>query len=73
MRAESVIKGKYVGIVTINFSVDENIHGLLPFEQLEKSVKEELNGVVKAIIEGEVGEIAAVSVEQKEAELHKEG
>lgn len=65
-----MIKGRYVGTVTIDFSVDENTNGLLPFNCLQKSVKEELSGVIKKIIEEEVSGIGVVAVEQQLADLY---
>lgn len=65
-----MIKGRYVGTITIDFSVDENTNGLLPFDRLQKSVKEELSGVIKKIIEEEVSDIGVVTVEQQFADLY---
>lgn len=65
-----MIKGKYVGTVTIDFSVDENTNGLLPFDLLQKAVKEELSGIIKKIIEEEVSDIGVVTVEQHLSDLY---
>lgn len=65
-----MIKGRYVGTVTIDFSVDENTNGLLPFDRLQKAVKEELSGVIKKIIEEEVSDIGTVTVKQQFADLY---
>lgn len=65
-----IIKGKYVGIVTIDFLADENMSGLLPFDKLQKSVKEELNGVIQEMLDEEFGDIANVKVEKQFADLY---
>ncbi|NCE63722.1 hypothetical protein D1159_03795 [Pseudoflavonifractor sp. 524-17] len=65
-----MIRGKYVGTITIEFCVDENTNGLLPFDCLQASVKEELSGVIKKIIEEEVSDIGTVTVEQQFADLY---
>lgn len=65
-----MIKGRYIGLVTINFCVDKNTPGLLPFEELKKSVEKDLNGVVKNILDNEVSDIATVTVEQQDANLY---
>ncbi len=68
MRA--IIKGKYVGLVTIDFSADENDSSLLPFTQLQETIKKDLSGIIKELLEDEVGDIATVNIEQMFADLY---
>ena len=55
------IKARYVGMVTMNFEIDENEPGVYPFE----TIKENLNGLNNAIREILNDEIeGSFSVEQ---------
>lgn len=66
-----MIKGIYVAQVRIDIAVDENTHGLLPFDQLQKAVREQTTGAVKGLLEDEFGDIGTVTVEQQMADLWK--
>lgn len=65
-----MIKGKYVGIVTLEICVDENEPGCLPFEKMKESIMNDLNGEIKSLLEDEVGDSATVSVTQQFADLY---
>lgn len=65
-----MIKWKYVGAITIDFCVDESTSGLLPFNDLKKSVQKDLTGVIKKIIDEEVSDVGTVTVEQQYADLY---
>lgn len=65
-----MIKGRYIGLITVDFCVDENTDGLLPFEQLRKNVTQDLNDFIKELLMEELGDIAKVGVEQQYADLY---
>lgn len=66
------IKGKYVGKITINFEIDENTEGLLPFDLFQKQVHEELDGFLQDIISEEMGELGNIKVEKVNANIRLE-
>ena len=67
-----MIKGHYVAIVEINFSIDENTPNLKPFHQLEELVKTETTEMLKDMIEDEFREVGGiVIVTQTLADLYK--
>lgn len=63
------IKGKYVGKITINFEIDENTEGLLPFDLFQKQVHEELDGFLQDIISEEIGELGSIKAEKVNADI----
>lgn len=60
-----MIKGKYVGLVTIDFHIDENRPGLLPFDEIKERVHQYFNADIQELISDEMQDQASVSVEQK--------
>ncbi len=66
-----MIKGKYVSMVTVDFCFEENLPGIFPFDELKEATKNELNEVIKGLIEEELGEISTVTVEQQYADLYR--
>ena len=66
-----MIKGKYVAIVEVNLSIDENTPNLKPFHQLEKVVKHEITDAIKDMLEDEFGEVGSVIVTQNFADLYR--
>lgn len=65
-----MIKGRYVGTVTLDICVDENKPGSLPFEKMKESVMNDLSGEIKSLLEDEVGDSATVSITQQFADLY---
>lgn len=63
------IKGKYAGKITINFEIDENTEGLLPFDLFQKQVHEELTGFLQDVISEEIGELGSIKVEKVNADI----
>ena len=63
------IKGKYAGKITINFEIDENTEGLLPFGLFQKQVHEELAGFLQDVISEEIGELGSIKVEKVNADI----
>lgn len=64
-----MIKGIYVAQVRIDISVAENTPGLLPFDQLQKAVREQTTEAVKGLLDDEFADVGTVTVEQLEADL----
>lgn len=56
------IKARYVGMVTMNFEIDENEPGLYPFETIKENAKG-LNNAIGEILRDEIG--GSISVEQQ--------
>lgn len=67
-----MIKGKYVGKITVNFEIDENTEDLLPFDLFQKQVHEELDGFLQDIISEEMGELGNIKVEKVNANIRLE-
>jgi hypothetical protein len=73
MEERTMIKGKYVGLVTIEFDFEEKVYPtILPFEQLLKVIREDLTGAMKKCLEDEFiyKDICTVEVEQQYADLY---
>ena len=64
-------KGKFVATVEIDIAVDENTPGLLPFESLQKAVRNDMETAVKDMLCEEFGDIATVKVTKTFADLYK--
>lgn len=65
-----MIKGIYVAQVRIDIAVDENSPGLLPFDQMQKPLREQTTEAVKDLLEDELfGDVGTVTVEQQMADL----
>ena len=55
-----MIKGIYVAQVRIDIAVDENSPGLLPFDQMQKALREQTTEAVKDLLEDELfGDVGA--------------
>lgn len=66
-----MFKGRYVAQVTIDFEVDENTPGLLPFDQLKDAVQNQTSDAIKGMLEEEMGDIGKIAVVQQFADLWK--
>lgn len=65
-----MIKGIHVAQVRIDIAVDENSPGLLPFDQMQKALREQTTEAVKDLLEDELfGDVGTVTVEQQMADL----
>lgn len=65
-----MIKRIYVAQVRIDIAVDENSPGLLPFDQMQKALREQTTEAVKDLLEDELfGDVGTVTVEQQMADL----
>ena len=65
-----MIKGIYVAQVRIDIAVDENSPGLLPFDQMQKALREQTTEAVKDLLEDDLfGDVGTVTVEQQMADL----
>lgn len=65
-----MIKGIYVAQVRIDIAVDENSPGLLPFDQMQKALREQTTEAVKDLLEDELfGDVGTVTAEQQMADL----
>lgn len=65
-----MIKGIYVAQVRIDIAVDENSPVLLPFDQMQKALREQTTEAVKDLLEDELfGDVGTVTVEQQMADL----
>lgn len=65
-----MIKGICVAQVRIDIAVDENSPGLLPFDQMQKALREQTTEAVKDLLEDELfGDVGTVTVEQQMADL----
>nr|DAK96259.1 MAG TPA: hypothetical protein [Caudoviricetes sp.] len=67
----TMIKGKYVATIELNFNVDESTDGLLPFETLQAKVTGgELDKAIVAVISDEFGELCSVGLNKQYADLY---
>ena len=57
-----MIKGKYVAMVEIDISIDENKPGLMPFDEMKEYFYEHMENETKALIEEELGDEATVRI-----------
>ena len=67
----SMIKGKFVATIEIDIAVDENIPGLLSFEEMKEAVHNEMETAVKDMLCEEFGDIATVKVTKSFADLYR--
>lgn len=66
-----MIKGKWVGTVTIDFLVDEKTDGLLPFNEVKDGVENGgIDSDLQKLIQDEIGELGTVVVKKQFANLH---
>lgn len=66
-----MIKGKFVATVEIDIAIPENAPYLLPFEQLQESVHNNMEAAVKDMLCEEFGDIATVKVTKTFADLYR--
>lgn len=67
-----MIKGKYVATIILNFHIDENDPGLLPFEKLHEQARNgTLDKAVVAVLSDEFGDIASVGLDRHYADLYR--
>lgn len=67
-----MIKGRYVATVIIDFHIDENQPGLVPFEKMKEEVMGNLSGDIRAMLRDEIGkEICTVRVEPQFSDLYQ--
>lgn len=57
-----MIKGKYVAMVEIDISIDENKPGLKPFDEMKEYFYEHMENETKALIEEELVDVATVRI-----------
>lgn len=57
-----MIKGKYVAMVEIDISIDENKPGLMPFDEMKEYFYEHMENETKALMEEELGDEATVRI-----------
>ena len=68
-----MMKGKFVATIEIDIAVDENMPGLLPFEELKEAVHNEMEIAIKDMLCEEFGDIATVKVTKSFADLCIDG
>lgn len=61
-RRTTMIKGKYVAMVEIDISIDENKPGLMPFDEMKEYFYEHMENETKALMEEELGDEATVRI-----------
>ena len=66
-----MIKGKFVATIEIDIAVDENMPGLLPFEELKEAVHNEMEIAIKDMLCDEFGDVATVKVTKSFADLYR--
>lgn len=65
-----MIKGKYIGLVTIDFHIDENRPGLLPLDEIKERVRQYFDADIQELISNEMLNLASVSVGQKFLDIY---
>lgn len=66
-----MIKGQYVATIVMNFKIDENTLGLLPFDELKRRVTNgELDNGIVAILSGEFGDLCSIGLTKQYADLY---
>lgn len=65
--------GQYIGIIRIDFHIDEDKPGIQPFKELEETITEKLSAMLQEMVSEELEGIADVEVTAQEACLQKEG
>ena len=66
-----MIKGRYVATVEIDFSVSENEPYLLPFDEINKNLRNDTTGYLTEVIEQEFYPYAKVKVTQQYADVYR--
>ena len=66
-----MIKGKFVATIEIDIAFDENMPGLLPFEELKEAVQNEMETAIKDMLCDEFGDVATVKVTKTFADLYR--
>jgi hypothetical protein len=70
-RKRIMVKGRYVGQITVDFCFDENAFGMKPYEEMHKDVLENFNEALKiSIADAVVGDTGTVEVEQQYLDLY---
>ena len=67
-----MITGKYIGLIEIDFHIDADKPGLLPFTELQKSVTGELSGMIRDMVTDELDGVADVTVTTQQAWLEEQ-
>lgn len=67
-----MIKGKYVGTITIDFCFNENEEFLAPFEKIENTIKNEMSDIIKKMLDDEFGRYTLTLVEKQSADVWTE-
>lgn len=66
-----MIKGRYVAIIVMDFKIDENTLGLLPFDELKRQVTNgELDNGIVAILSEEFGGLCSIGLTKQYADLY---
>lgn len=68
-----MITGKYTGLIEIDFHIDADKPGMLPFAELQKSVTGELSGMIRDMVGEELADMADVTVTTQQAWLEEQG
>lgn len=68
-----MITGKYIGLIEIDFHIDTDKPGILPFAELQKSVTGELSGMIRDMVGEELANMADVTVTTQHAWLEEQG
>lgn len=66
-----MIKGRYVATIVMDFKIDENTLGLLPFDELKRRVTNgELDNGIVAILSKEFGDLCSIGLTKQYADLY---
>lgn len=66
-----MIKGRYVATIVMNFKIDENTLGLLPFDELKRRVTNgELDNGIVAILSEKFGDLCSIGLTKQYADLY---
>lgn len=69
-----MIKGKYIGTIELNFNINENTPGLIPFEKIKEAVTgSRINFAIAGALSEEFGDLCDIGVTKQFATLYKEG
>lgn len=64
-------KGQYIGVVTIDFDIDGNKEGVLPFDEVKEGFSH-FTEMLTELVEYELDEQGTVHVCELRSELHEE-
>lgn len=64
-------KGNYSAVVTIDFDLDANTEGLLPFDEIKEKLSQ-FTPMLKELIESEIDGEDEIHVHELNCEIHKE-